>query len=147
LKKKFLKGDMVFDTSVLVEIALATDDGREIIDEIVEGNITPYTTTLNVTEALYILCRLLGLEEARRRIGLIVNSKCFEIVSSDNVSLEAAECKCMFPVSIVDCHTLALSKKYGKPPLFYKVEKEFKRIVGKLESWIRNKIYFIVNSS
>jgi len=143
LKRRFLRGDMVFDTSVLVEVALATDDGREIIDEIVEGNITPYTTTLNITETLYILCKLLGLEEARKRIGLIVDSKYFEIVSSDKVSLEAAECKCMFPVSIVDCHTLALARKHGKPALFYRPEKEFEKIIGKLEKWAKTKIYFI----
>lgn len=135
---------MVFDTSVLVEIALATEDGKQLIDEIVGGNITPYTTTLNLTETLYILCRLLGLEEARKRINLMVGSGYFEIVSSDYVSLEAAECKCLFPITIVDCHALALSRKTRKPSLFYGLEKEVKQIVNSLELWTGNKIYFII---
>lgn len=134
---------MFFDTSILVEILLATENGKQLIDEIVNENITPYTTTLNITETLYILCRLLGLEEAKKRIKLLVNSGYLETVSSDNLSLEAAECKCLFPISIVDCHTLALSRKQGKPALFYKPEKEFKQIISKLETWTKNKIYFI----
>jgi len=135
---------MVFDTSVLIEILFATDVGNELIDNILNNNIKPYTTTLNITEALYVTCRLLGMREARKRIELLLNSGYFKTVSSDNVNFEAAECKCKFPISIVDCHTLALARKYEIPVLFYRLEEEFKLVINEIKAWINNEIYFLV---
>ena len=40
-----MKGDIVLDTSILIEIALATNTGRKLLDLIVSGDIKPYTTT------------------------------------------------------------------------------------------------------
>ena len=140
--KKSLKGELVLDTSVLIEIALATSTGKKLIDDIINGGIKPYTTSLNIMEALYILCRLLGIDEARKRIDLMKDSGYFEIVNSNEILLEAAECKCLFPISIADCHTLALAKKYGFPALFYKLEKEFVPIIKKLKQWVREEILF-----
>ncbi len=143
MRKEFLRGDMVLDTSILVEIVFATDIGRELIDHILNDVIRPYTTTLNITETLYIVCRLLGIEEAKKRVNLLVDSGYLEIVNSDNVSLSAAECKCRFPISMVDCHTLALAREYKIPALFYRLENRFKPIVNQLKTWINNEIYFI----
>ncbi len=144
MRKKSLRGDIVLDTSVLVEILFATSTGKKLIDHIIDRAITPYTTTLNITEALYILCRLLGMGEASKRINLLLDSGYLEIISSDKISIQAAECKCIFPISIADCHTLALAKEYGIPALFYRLENEFKPILDRLKTWINNEIYFII---
>ncbi|MEB3779092.1 MAG: hypothetical protein GSR85_02505 [Desulfurococcales archaeon] len=46
-----MKRDIVLDTSILVEVALATDTGVRLIDYIINERIKPYTTSLNVVEA------------------------------------------------------------------------------------------------
>lgn len=143
MRRKYLEGDIVLDTSVLIEIALASDKGLELVKLIIDEAFTPYTTSLNVIEALYVMCRLFGIEDAEKRIDLIVKSGYFNIVSSDRVGRTAAQCKCLFPLSIVDCHTLALAKEYNIPVLFYRVEKEFKPILGKLKEWVGNEIFFV----
>lgn len=97
MKRKFLRGDMVFDTSILVEIVLATNIGKELIDFMINDDIRPYTTSLNIMELLYIICRLLNMNEAKKRVDLLVKSGYLNIISSDDVSMIAAECKCMFP--------------------------------------------------
>lgn len=134
----------MLDTSILVEIALATEHGKELVELVIDRVLTPYTTSLNITEALYVICRLLGMNEAEKRVDLIVDSGYFNVVSSDRVSRSAVQCKCLFPVSIVDCHTLALAKEYNLPVLFYRMEREFEPIVGDLKKWIENEIFFLV---
>lgn len=144
MRRRLLEGDIVVDTSILVEIAFATEDGKELTRLIVDDAITPHTTTLNFTEAFYVICRLLGVEEAEKRTSLMLNSGYFNVVSSDRVGWDAARCKCLFPVSIVDCHTLALARKYSMPALFYRAERELEPIVEDLKEWLGNKILFFV---
>ena len=144
MKRGVLKGDMVLDTSVLIEIALASTIGKKLIDRIINGEIKPYTTTLNIIEAMYVICRLLGMNEAKKRIDLLKESGYIEIISSTNISIEVAECKCLFPISIADCHTLALAKTYRIPPLFYRLEKEFEPIIEKIKQWINNEVRFVI---
>ncbi|MEM2592018.1 MAG: PIN domain-containing protein [Thermofilaceae archaeon] len=143
MRWEFLRGDTALDTSVLVEIALATREGRFLVKLIVDETVTPYTTSLNVTEALYVLCRVLGFEEAERRMNLILDSGYFNVVSSERLSKLVAQCKCVFPVSIADCYTLALAKQYSIPALFYKPEKELQPILEKVKEWIGNEILFL----
>ena len=144
MRKRCLEGDIVLDTSILVEIIFATEKGKELAKLIIDEVITPYTTTLNVTEAIYVMCRLLGMEEAERRVNLMLNTGYFNVVSSDRVGRSAAWCKCLFPISIVDCHTLALAREYNMPVLFYRMEKEFEPIVNDLKKWLGNEIIFLV---
>ena len=144
MKKRFLEGDIVLDTSLLVEIALATERGKKLVKLMIDNVLVPYTTSLNVTETLYVLCRLFGMDKAEKRIDLMVDSGYFNIVSSDRVSRSAAECKCLFPINIVDCHTLALAREYDMPALFYRREKKFEPIVDDLKKWVGNEIFFLV---
>jgi len=139
-----LKGDMVFDTSIIIEISLATTYGKELIKSIIEEEIIPYTTMLNITEARYILCRMLGMNESLKRIRLILDSNYFTIVNTDTLSDLVSTCKCRFPVSLADCHTLSLAKKMSLPALFYKLESGFRPIIQELKDWIGNEILFLV---
>ncbi len=144
MREVSLKGDIVFDTSIIIEIALATTYGKELIKSIIDENITPYTTMLNITEARYILCRLLGIDDSLKRIRLILDSNYFITVNTDELSDLVSMCKCRFPVSLVDCHTLSLAKMMSLPALFYRLEKEFRSIIRELEEWIGNEILFLV---
>jgi len=146
LRRRFLEGDIVLDTSVLIEIALATERGKELVGLIVDDVFAPYTTSLNITEVLYVLCRLFGMKEAERRVNLMVDSGYFIIVDSDRISRSAAECRCLFPISIVDCHALALARDYGMPALFYRREREFEPILDDLKEWVGNDIFFLVEN-
>ncbi len=144
MREVSLKGDIVFDTSIIIEIALATTYGKELIKSIIDENITPYTTMLNITEARYILCRLLGIDDSLKRIRLILDSNYFITVNTDELSDLVSMCKCRFPVSLVDCHTLSLAKMMSLPALFYGLEEEFRPIIRELEKWIGNEILFLV---
>lgn len=140
-----MRGDIAVDTSVLVEALLATEHGRRFIDMVLAEEIAPYTTALNVTEALYILCRLLGPGEAERRVGMLLDSGYLMVVDPRRVGRSAAMCKCRFPVSMVDCHTLALARDYGMPALFYRVEREFRGILEELEKWVGGSLLFLAD--
>ena len=144
MKGVSLKGDMVFNTSIIIEISLATTYGKELIKSIIEEEIIPYTTMLNITEARYILCRMLGMNESLKRIRLILDSNYFTIVNTDTLSDLVSTCKCRFPVGLADCHTLSLAKKMSLPALFYKLGNEFRPIIQELKDWIGNEILFLV---
>ena len=144
MRRESLKGDMVFDTSIIIEMSLATTYGKELIKSIIKEEIVPYITMLNITEAKYILCRILGIDESLKRIGLILDSNYFTIVNTDTLSDLVSICKCRFPISLADCHTLSLAKKLSLPVLFYKLEKEFRPIVQELKNWINSEILFLV---
>jgi len=109
----------------------------------VEGLARPYTSSLNLAEAYYVTCRLLGREEAETRIGLLLRSGYFNVVEAGRIWRTAALCKCRFPISLADCHTLALAKSYGLPPLFYRVEREFEDILGEIEEWVGARLLFL----
>ena len=143
MRRRLLEGGIALDRSVLVEVVLATEGGEELVEMILDDIITPYTTTHNVTEALYVLYRLLGMEEAEKRVSLMVDSGYFKVVSSDRVGRLAAECKCLFPISIVDCHTLALAKRYSVPALFYRLERRLKPMLDDLRRWVGSEILFL----
>ena len=143
MRRRRLEGDIAVDTSILVEVALGTRSGKDLARLMIDGAIIPYTTSLNVTELLYVLCRLLGMEEAERRVRLLLDSGYLIIVSSDRVSRTAADCKCRFPLSIVDCHILALAKDYGLPVVFYRKERELERVLEGMKKWLGIELFFL----
>ncbi len=91
--------------------------------------------------ALYVICRLPGVE-AERRVGLMLDSGHFNVVSASRVSRSAAERKCLFPASIVDRHTLTLARDY-MPALFCRLEWEFKLTLSELERWWAVRYFFL----
>jgi len=138
-----LKGSIALDTSVLIEIALATNTGEELIDKILSNEIRPYTTTMNIIELEYVLCRALNnLKEAEKRVNRIINSKYFRIIDPYSLRDTIAECKCLFPISLMDCCSLSLAKTYRIPALFYRIEKEFQKHLETIRRWT-GKVIFI----
>jgi predicted nucleic acid-binding protein len=119
-------GSMVFDTSVLVELALDSLLSIEVQDNVRSGQVQPLTGELNVTELGYILCRSLGSERSARSVELLRKAKEIRILSSASFLDRAAEMKCTRSISLVDCVTLAMGESLNVPVLFAKCENELK---------------------
>ena len=134
---------MVLDTSILLEILLRTPHGVRVVDSIYRGKLEPHTTYLNMAEALYVLCKRLGYEEAWRQVKLLLDSGYFAVHGISEIYRYVGDCKCRFPISLADCTTLSLAKMLKYSPLFFKLEKEFKEILGELEGWLGTKIMFL----
>lgn len=124
IDSKCLEGTAALDASVLIEILAASEQGKKVIDAMVEGRIEAYVSRLSLTEAGYVACRLWGMKEALERINLLANSGYITIVEDQELLTEVMQCKCKIPISLGDCHTLALASKYRLKPVFLIPEKE-----------------------
>ena len=140
---KLLKGDMVFDTSVLIEIIGGTDFGVKLIELIYREKIVPHITELNLIEALYVVCRKQGFENSLNIIDAIVDSGYFNIHCISEIRNIIGECKCKYPISIADCTTLSLAKHLNCPAMFSRFEKEFRNIIEELSEWVGKEIIFL----
>ncbi len=107
----------VLDASVLVEILAGSDPMAELVDNIASGGIEAYAVRLGLTEAFYVSCRLWGWEMAIQRMEVLLDSRMITVIKDEDVWEYAARCKCEIPISLGDCYTLAVAKKYGLKPL------------------------------
>jgi predicted nucleic acid-binding protein len=123
-----LSGSMVFDTGVLLELAVDSPKAKEVKDGIIEHRLQPATGELNVMEMSYILCRKLGKDKAAEAVRYLRGAKQFRILSASLSFLSrAAEIKCTRSISLVDCVTISMGELLKMPVLFAKSEKEFDR--------------------
>ena len=81
-------------------------------------------------------CRLWGWEKALQRMQVLLDSKTITIVEDEKIWDHAADCKCRIPISLGDCHTLALAKKYNITPLFLRLEKEIQNNKELIKEWL-----------
>ncbi len=121
----------VFDTGVLLELAVDAPESRETRDAIAEGKVSPVTGELNVAEMSYILCRRVGAAEATRSVGLLRAASQFRVLPPSDFLDRAASIKCTRRVSFVDCVTLAMGEVLGAPVMFARKEKELSREMSK----------------
>jgi len=143
---KPLRGAYVLDAGVLIEILAGSKLIRGLVDSIAEGEVVAYATRLGLTEALYVTCRLWGWERASQRSQILTDSKMIMVVEDDEVWDHAADCKCRVPISLGDCYTLALAKKYGLKPLFLRPEKELRRNQKKIKEWLGEEPEYLIDS-
>lgn len=120
------RGSTVFDTSVLVELALDSPLSKDVRDSVLTGQVQPLTGELNLTELRYILCRSLGSERSTKSVELLRRSNQIRILPSSSFLDHAAEMKCTRSISLVDCVTLAMGESLTVPVLFSKCENELK---------------------
>jgi predicted nucleic acid-binding protein len=122
--KKELAGNLVFDTSSVLELLYSTKHGTKLKEvlkaEKVEGNISEVT----VAETRYVLCRRLGSEEAQTRLKNLLDSGYIFVHEISKLIDHASDYKCRRRLSLVDCFTLALAKKIAAPALFARKEEE-----------------------
>ncbi len=141
---KYISGDMVLDTSVLIEMIIPSDIGREILNEILSNRLKPHISEINLIELLYVGCRIFGKRGAIERINKLLRSGYFTIHYTSEIREYLADCKCIFPISLGDCSAISLGKIYEYPVLFLKLEKEFVKIINKLKDWANIQIEFII---
>lgn len=117
----------VFDTGVLLELAVDSPASRETREAVVRGKVRPVTGELNVAEMSYIICRKVGAAEAKQSVGLLLGASQFRVVPSSEYLERAAEIKCARRMSFVDCVTVAMGEILGAPVMFARREKELAR--------------------
>ena len=66
-----MKGDiqtLVFDSGVISELLMLSDNGVKLRDLLIDEKIEAHTTELAMTETIHILCRKYGFGESRSRL-------------------------------------------------------------------------------
>jgi len=129
--KKELAGNMVFDASVIVELLSATKRGKIVKEKLKSGELFAFTTELDITEALYILCRKIGFNNALIKINALKRSGYIEIFEISPLIETAALYKCSRAIALSDCFTLSLAKYLSSPALFAHKEEELLREMEK----------------
>jgi len=137
---KFPFEKVVFDGGAVIELLLSGDDS-ELYNSIVEGEIIPLTTTLAIIEAEYILCRKIGKDDAFEKIDSLLDSKYLTVISIESFSREISTLKCLNPIAVPDCATIALAIKTDIPALFAKKERELDKQLEKKP--FETKVYFL----
>lgn len=125
--RRELEGDMVFDASVLVEVIFSTVGGRLVRRMLVDEVLFGYVTELAVSELRYVVCRMLGRDEAWRRVDKLLASGYFRVEEISPIVTLASEYKCERAISLPDCFSIALGEYLSMPVLFARREKELVR--------------------
>jgi len=111
-----------FDSGVLVEMLL----GKIVSGPLLESTITANTCYFNLTEAEYVLCRLLDRTQARSKVDNLVRSNYFNLTDVAELYANAAEIKFERALALGDCYTIANAKVTGSTALFAFREEELK---------------------
>ncbi len=122
--KRGLRGDIIFDTSILIEIIAGTDTGKRIASLLKEEVIRAFTTELNIIELRYVLCRKAGWEKASEIVDNLIRSGYIKIISTREISERAALLKCQRALSLIDCFTIAAGETTKRKVMFARKEKE-----------------------
>jgi predicted nucleic acid-binding protein len=86
-----------------------------------------YTCHFNLTEAEYILCRILGRAQARSKVDNLVRSNYINLTDAAKLYANAAEIKCDRALALGDCYTIANAKVTSSIALFAFREEELNR--------------------
>ncbi|MCD6348883.1 MAG: PIN domain-containing protein [Candidatus Korarchaeota archaeon] len=125
--KKELQGDMVFDTSIFIEIIAGTYLGRKLMEILLDGKVNALTTESNIAELSYIACRKVGWERGKENVQKITSSGYIEVLKIGSLLDRAAKMKCDRSISLVDCFTITAGEVLGVDVLFAKREDELER--------------------
>ena len=122
-----LRGSMVFDAGVLIELLLSTPSGVVVREELIKGDLFGYVTELALVETRYVLCRKLGWEKASTKVEKLALSGFIQVEDITSLCERAADYKCRMAISLPDCFTLALADLLSIPALFARRERELVR--------------------
>lgn len=129
-----LRGNLVLDTSVLVEYLTGSSGSGEIVREYFAGLGADEKIHLNlytISEVYYILCRIKGSKFASEKLETLFTSKAVSIhPSSLELALKIGQMKCERALSITDCATLAQAESLKFPVAFVR-EKELEKEISK----------------
>jgi len=119
----------VFDASVLIELAYATNLGEKALKLMKQRDI--YTTEFAIAETFYILCRKLGEEEAKKKVNDLLASGFIDLLYVS--PFEAGRIKCKRAISLADCYAIALAEKVKGCAVFAKKEEEMMKEIERKE--------------
>lgn len=125
-----MQGSLVIDSSVLLEMAYATESGKALATSLLSNSIKAWTTKLALTETFYIICRNLGEAAAEKKTLNLINSMLVQIYESESLYLAAGKIKCNRSVSIADSYIIACALELNAKPVFARKEKE---IIAEIE--------------
>lgn len=145
--QELLRGNLVLDTSVLVEYLVGSSPCGEIVKEYfagLEANERAHLSLYSISEIYYILCRMKKETKATNssndeddpskfaseKLKALLESNAVSIHYSLELSLKTGEMKCERSLSIIDCAALALAEFLKVPACFVK-EKELEREISK----------------
>jgi predicted nucleic acid-binding protein len=92
-----------------------------------DSPITAHTCHFNLSEAEYILCRILGRTLAKSKVDNLVRSNYINLTDAAKLYAIAAEIKCERPLALGDCYTIANAKVTSSIALFAFQEEELNR--------------------
>ena len=118
------EGQLAFDSGVIVEMLNGTELGSLLTASILVSGRTAYTTSVNLAEAEYILCRKIGQPRARKKVEDLVASGCLYVKEEPRIHSIAAILKCERAISLPDCYTFAVAEMTSSRPVFVFQEKE-----------------------
>ena len=126
-----IKGNLALDSGVLVEIFADSVLGKAIYDILQDGDVTAYTSRVNLAEATYVTCRKMGHERAQLAARDLVDSGFITVREDMRIHSKASEIKCERAMSFVDCYTFAVATVTESTPVFATGEAEIVREMKK----------------
>ncbi|MBB5254335.1 type II toxin-antitoxin system VapC family toxin [Sulfurisphaera ohwakuensis] len=125
------KRSMVFDSGVVIDILLGSNEGKKI-EKFVEENLDEIVINeLNLEEIKYIICRKNNIEKVEEVEVFLKSSGYFNVFPFTNVRGEIYRLKCKYPISLADASSIATAKILGIPVMF-KREKEIEPFKNEL---------------
>ncbi len=118
------KGPLALDSSVLVAMLDGSDGGAAMTSRLVGGEVTAFTSYVNLAEAEYVLCRRLGHDVAARSVDDLLASGYVMVQDEPAIHRAASAIKCGRAISLADCYTLAVAEATSSRPMFAFKERE-----------------------
>ena len=91
MNSDILSGWLALDTSVIIEMLLSSDLGKTVEEALIADSAEGHSSEVNLAEAEYILCRKLGPEIAKSKLGGLRNSNYVLAVDTEEASRIAAQ--------------------------------------------------------
>ncbi len=110
--------NLVFDTGVLLEILVGSEEGRRVVNYIEEGDKTIFVSELSLVELEYVVCRKYGEDMARQIVDNLLKTGYFEVAPFQYISSEIWKVRCRYPVSLGDSAAIALGSVLGAKVVF-----------------------------
>ena len=135
---------LVLDTGVLVEYIVSRAPGRprvvKLFQRASQGRLRLYVNLVTLSETLYAASRIYqaaGVEDPdSEALDYIewVKSRARTIGVDEDIALRAGELKNRLRIALPDCYVIASAEALNATPLFSRVEKEMKPVLGDLRS-------------
>ncbi|RLG60897.1 PIN domain nuclease [Candidatus Geothermarchaeota archaeon] len=136
---------LVLDTGVFIEYIVRRALYRSVVERLftkaVVGRIKLYTTSVTLSETLYIASRIYeaASEEDPNRLAADyikwIRERVSVIEVSNEIIFSAGELKKTLHLALPDCYVIASASAVDGIPLFRSIEREMKPVLNKLKTY------------